>query len=1009
MKKYLLIASALFAFAALSGCSNIDEAQSGGTPETIHFTASIGHFTKATDNSFEQGDKIGLYAGEPLNLVNVPLEYDNGVLKSAQPLRWAEGQTGKVSFRAYYPFFEQMESQPEVVPFSVRKDQSKHEDMTKSDLMFASAEASPSDESVKLVFNHLLSKLVLEIDNQSGDPVSQVLVGGPLRASRVNRITGEVGAATESPEEGDDEVIYRPLIEQSGNKAQCSLILPPQRADVAVLLVTVGGRTAGFRARQADFVSGKMHKGVLTLKEIPIGDEVEFTLSVEEWASGGSIRFSDGELGVRTGWNICYYPSLGAKMERIQMEELAPGAFYGQIEDYKSFYYDYANGYTPFADRFFLVSEHDAYIMGPRMYDPQDMYEMEEWPVSNGGMFRFSNYDGESQGPLGVWFYPDEGVVRFEPKTPKWKKLGTGEFVCTFYTWSAASAKDCDVEIFEDENRPGVYKVALPFELWEDSYVHGPESFVVDARDPEKVILRPMLFFPNWEYYEMFYSAVPGNRGDGSTYGTLKNGVIRLGILDSWTKDVHTTGLNDNNVMQIVLPGYTREPLVGYNYYDVDNWENEDGQNYAVFMVRPWLDLEGLRYCVFRGHVDYNTLKNEVKAAMAAGAGTSLEFTPGQPFDLLVPIPESGTYTLAFYGEPSTEGSLFYYTYHTFDLPDGSLPDSHISLTGAKPHALFPDRAATLHFDFDDASSYRIRAVSTAAAAEGGLTEDDYFDYAMAGPLMSFWSTFYNSVDGQEVAVAGLEPETEYIIIAAGKDVFGRIAVTHTTVTTAAAPSWTTLSGSATYVDKGVVLPLDEGQSYTGAAQIQQVAGTERYRLVKPFASFWQGGQYDEWYIGFSEDLDFCLKDVDGVSYIYYLPFRSGFKYAPLAKEGTTNGWLTFMLYDLAVNDPSKHIFTAANKAIANGVYNIAPYGLIDGATGYLRSMETEGGFMISLPGASAAASTAQAKASDRDCLVKGGDIPAPAVIFGENKVVKFERKPLPASKTKVRPVQTNK
>ena len=1008
MKKYLLIASALMAVAALSGCSDIEEAQTSGAPEAIRFTASIGRYTKATDTSFEKGDKIGLYAGEPLNLVNIPLEYDNGVLKSAQTLHWAEGQTGKVAFRAYYPFFEEMESQPEVVPFSVRKDQSKHEDFTNSDLMFASAEASPSDESVKLVFDHLLSKLVLEIDNQSGDPVAQVLVGGPLRASLVNRVTGAVGAATVNPEESEDEVIYKPLVEQSGNKTQCSLILPPQKADVGVVVLTAGGRTAAFMAKQADLVSGKMHKGVLTLKEIPVGDEVEFTLSVEEWKEGGSFRFSDQELGERTGWNIIYYPSLYNRSERVPMTEVAPGAFYGQLEDYKSFYYDYLNGYTPFADRFILCSEHDMFVVGNRINDAIDPYEMDKWPVSNGGSFILRYYDSAEEGPLGVWFFPDEGVVQFEANAPKWKKLGTGQFVNTFYHWSAGWAKLSDVLIMEDETRPGVYQVVRPFADWSDDMdYHGPESLLIDARDPEKVILRPAVFYPDWNYYEVFYSAVPGNRGSGNGYGTLKNGVIRLGNFDSYTKTDQTTGVNTGNLIQIVLPGSTREPLIGYNYFDMDEWESDGEQNYALFEIRPWLDLEGLRYCLYRGHLDVNTLNNEVKAAMAAGEGTPLEFTPGEPFNLYIPIPESGTYTLAFYGEPLTEGSLFSYSFNNFTLPDDSKPENSIVLSDPKPHALFPDKAATVHFEFQDAYAYRIRAISAAAAAEAGLTEDNYYNYAMAINPLSYWSSFYNSVKGQDVAVVDLEPETEYIIVAAGKDIFGRTFVTHTTVTTAASPAnWTTLSGTATVKDDIMVLPFEK--PYTAEVQIKQADGTQRYRLVQPFAPFWETGDYDEEdYIGHSSDLEFCLKEVDGVSYIYYLPFLSGYLYSPIAKEGTDNGWVKYLYYDLAVTDPSKHPFTIANRALSEGVYNIAPYGYVVGTTGYFNCMQAKGGLTVAMPGAAAPAGTsAQAAAVE---FVSGKDSPAPAVIFGENKVAPFERKPLPTANTKVRPVQTNK
>lgn len=987
MKKFFLIACAFIAIAAVSSCTDTNEPQAPVDSGLIRIDATVGTYTKATDTAFEQGDKIGLYAGAPLNFTNIPLEYKNNSFTCEQELRWAAGQTGKTSFRAYYPYFAEIESQPENVAFTVKKNQSQHADFTASDLMFATAEASPSDESVKLAFNHLLSKLVVDINNKSGDAIREIMIVGPQRGALVNRVTGAIGNAVADPDDGGDEVIYHPAIAQVDTLTQISLILPPQKCMVGIVVITASGRTSAFVSKNAEFVTGKMLKGAITLKEVPVGDQVEFTLSINDWEEGDSIRFTDKEVGKRTGWSIYYYPSPFYYRKVIRMEEKVAGAFYGVIDDYRSDYYSYSSGTGVLADQFYFISDNDRFIFGTNVKIPQEIWERSEWPVTNGGSFLLESYAG----PLGVWFYPDEGMMEFERISPNWKKLGTGEFVHAFYQWGGQFAKAYDVEIYEDMDRPGVYRLDSPFEYWsEQESFHGPWELTIDASDPEKVMLRPAVFCPGWEYDEMLYTNVPENRGkaddQNAIYGTLKDGIIRFPTLDGYSRE-YGNNVYNSNVTQIVLPGYKREPLVDFNYYDLDQWETVNGVPCAVFEIDPWLDIESISYILYPGKLDYNTINNNARADFRAGKGTKVEFTPGQAVNIYIPITQSGLYTLAFYGEsPTYDKSALYSTNNYFVLPDGSMPEAYIALSNAKPHELFPDKAATVHLDFANGADYRVRAISSAAAAAGGLTEDNYYDYAMAGYAMVSQTSFFNGVDGSDIAIVGLEPETEYLVLAAGKDVFGRAVYTSTTVTTGAAPLGWASAGTGTWTD-GITLPAEN--PFTAQVQLLQVQGTERYRAVQPYASFWTSGAYSDWYAGSSTDFEFCLKTVDGVTYIYYLPFRTGYLYASLAQEGTQNGWVTFMFYDLAVKDPSKHIWTKYNKAISDGVYNIAPYGMVTGTTGYFGCMTANGDITIAMPGKASGAPAAPAQAP---VFVETSDTPAPAVVFGEHKVAPFEK-----------------
>ena len=164
--------------ALLAGCMRQEGVQQAAGP--IVFRASVGsHQSKATDTAFEPGDAVGLLAGAPLSLSNVKLAWDGSVLVPETPISW-EGvpRETKVAFSAYYPYQTAINPDGASLDFTIRADQSTHALYTASDLMGASTEASPADGAVNLRFNHLLSKMVIRIDNRLGEEIQAVYLGG---------------------------------------------------------------------------------------------------------------------------------------------------------------------------------------------------------------------------------------------------------------------------------------------------------------------------------------------------------------------------------------------------------------------------------------------------------------------------------------------------------------------------------------------------------------------------------------------------------------------------------------------------------------------------------------------------------------------------------------------------------------------------------------------------------------------------------------------------------------
>lgn len=135
-------------------------------PDAVAFSASIMPSTRATDISFESGDQISLYATDKGSLYssnyahNVKYTYSDGVFTTQEELSYPDRNT-TLAFYAVYPYGSY--TTPDFT-FSVNKDQTSHSAYTKSDLMTASNSAR-DQEVVDLVFNHNLTKVVINLNS----------------------------------------------------------------------------------------------------------------------------------------------------------------------------------------------------------------------------------------------------------------------------------------------------------------------------------------------------------------------------------------------------------------------------------------------------------------------------------------------------------------------------------------------------------------------------------------------------------------------------------------------------------------------------------------------------------------------------------------------------------------------------------------------------------------------------------------------------------------------------
>jgi hypothetical protein len=164
-----------------AGCSNPAEHQPA-TDEDGAMRFSVIHpgQTRATDEGFETGDKIGVWVADydeatplPLQISgnranNVPVRYDGTVWTPARSIYW--GETA-VDVFAYYPFIE-TPSSIETCDFAVRTDQNSPVEgwssgYAASDFLWAKA-ANVASGTVPLQFKHLMSKLQVVIQRGTG-------------------------------------------------------------------------------------------------------------------------------------------------------------------------------------------------------------------------------------------------------------------------------------------------------------------------------------------------------------------------------------------------------------------------------------------------------------------------------------------------------------------------------------------------------------------------------------------------------------------------------------------------------------------------------------------------------------------------------------------------------------------------------------------------------------------------------------------------------------------------
>ena len=278
MKRNIILSLAALVLAA--ACQKVETPQP--QPGKIQVEPII---TKATEVNFEDGDRIGL----TVKVKDAAEDYASnacftyaGDLFSGD-LEWYADIYTPADFYAYYPYNEAG------APVSYVQHENQSEGIAAADFMMAAKKGVlPSQNAVAMVFKHMMAKLVINIDNQSGAEVNKVeVLSGTLAVDIDYENMALLPCSGALPAVCPQTVTYEAV---PGKTWQ--MIMIPQKAPLE-LIVTLSDRTV---IRQ-NLVSTTYKSGgqyTINARILPDNMIVSASGEIENWTDEGEVDFEGG-------------------------------------------------------------------------------------------------------------------------------------------------------------------------------------------------------------------------------------------------------------------------------------------------------------------------------------------------------------------------------------------------------------------------------------------------------------------------------------------------------------------------------------------------------------------------------------------------------------------------------------------------------------------------------------------------------------------------------------------
>lgn len=302
MKKMLSVAAALLVLAA---CTN-DHEPGYAPAKEIRVDASIGQMTRVTtdgnESVFETGDRISVYAwlgaaDDAQQIVvnnSVNTLGDDGTWTASQQMMWANSSSAHY-FLGIYPV-------QEVSDLKAMNYVLTPEDQEASDLLYAlntgteNKGITPTNTPVTLTFNHLMSKLIVNLNFRSQwaeTPVVESVRAIAKAEASVNLLSGEI-----TPQ-GDNKAIDIPALATPAANYACSFagIMLPQQSGFYEIQIKVKDIDQPYVYDTG--VPIRMETGKYTTVNLTLGRDgitLDNDITITDWAPlegdyGGNIFF----------------------------------------------------------------------------------------------------------------------------------------------------------------------------------------------------------------------------------------------------------------------------------------------------------------------------------------------------------------------------------------------------------------------------------------------------------------------------------------------------------------------------------------------------------------------------------------------------------------------------------------------------------------------------------------------------------------------------------------------
>lgn len=303
MRKFLFF---MLAATFMASCQQEEE----GTPSVSNNRVTISPIvTRATEVNFENEDVIGLTitkSDETVYANNEAMTFKDGVF-SGNVLWYPEG-TEESTLTAYYPYAS--EGTPS--SFTVQADQNANKGYEASDFMAANkTNVTPSTSAVTMIFKHMFTKLLLNVENESGSDISSIVLQGSIPTADIDysTLTTTVNSSTVATDITAQQV--------TANETYRAIIIP-QTVAFNLVVTTADGNTLEQKLASTTLKQGGQYE--VSVRILPDDLQVLLSGEIENWTDEGNIPAAPAEVDFEEHLEENYFIYDGETYKTVKLD-----------------------------------------------------------------------------------------------------------------------------------------------------------------------------------------------------------------------------------------------------------------------------------------------------------------------------------------------------------------------------------------------------------------------------------------------------------------------------------------------------------------------------------------------------------------------------------------------------------------------------------------------------------------------------------------------------------------